>query len=198
MKKLIFALLLVTGLVFTGVAQTATATPTPTPEISTSAASDIKSARELLKQVVDKDTNGNNKTFADVLDKGIDLFASYASSIGSVLKSIAPEVYRIMVRQQYAVAISSIIYWLAIPMVLLWFPSAFRKFRYGAKASEYQNLYAYTDDDYEDVRVILSYIAYIGFGILAVAGAYQITEAITVLINPEYYAIKDMLNMIKN
>jgi hypothetical protein len=161
------------------------------PSATPSVASDIKSAREVLKSVVV--TNEGSKTFADVLDKGLDLFTVYATSLSDMLKKIAPEVFKIMVRQQYAEAIGSIFLWIFLPCLVFSFPFAFRRMMYG-KDSDAKIL---SSPDYEEFHVVISWaIITLGF-ILSMIGLLNISESVIILINPEYYAIKDMIEMIK-
>lgn len=189
----ILILLLSSVLFFTVNAFAQQESPSATPSV----ASDIKSAREVLKSVVV--TNEGSKTFADVLDKGLDLFTVYATSLSDMLKKIAPEVFKIMVRQQYAKAIGSIFLWTFLPCLVFSFPFAFRRMMYG-KGSDVKIL---SSPDYEgyynpdEFRVVMSWaIITLGF-ILSMVGLLNISQSVIILINPEYYAIKDMIEMIK-
>ena len=193
MKNAFIAIIFLVLLSFSVMAQSPSPTVNPSPDLT--AAQEIKSAREVLKQVVDKEDSGN-KTFADVLDKGIDLFASYATSMGEIVKKVAPEVWEIMIRQQYAIAIPDILYWLMLPFIFLISPFIHRRLFYG-KDSKVPILDTASSDESEVFRCIVAWVCFIVATLSVFIALHSITSDVAILLNPKYYAIKDMFNLIK-
>lgn len=144
------------------------------------------------------------KSVADVLDKGVDIMASYVSTVSNVLKSVAPEVWRIMIRQQYAKAASGIALWLILPVVIFSIPFVFRRLMHGKNSGKF--LLQVQDCDRPDssfdtspdqFRVFFSWAAFSAAFLTSVISVFAITYYVQVMINPEYYAIKDILEMVK-
>ncbi|HNC56705.1 MAG TPA: hypothetical protein PLP33_14765 [Leptospiraceae bacterium] len=188
-------------LLFTVVGYSQEVVPSPTPK-PVSAAEEVKSAKQVLSEVVDRSANGEKKTFSDVLDKGIDLFASYATTVGEMIKKIAPEVWRIMIKQQYAKGITGIAYWILVPLVPLSLVFGIRRFMHGKNSGKSflkleKGYESEESSQLEELRVTISWILLLIFFLTSLFSIYNITEYGQMLINPEYYAIKDMLEMVK-
>ncbi len=164
-------------------------------------AEQIQQAKKLLEQLVDEkkqSTTGTsstpqNKTMADVLDKGIDLFAGYVTSVSDMIQKIAPDVWRIMIRQQYAKAISGVILPLMLLLTILTYYRVAKKwFKLGPDDKMFD-----FEDDYTTGRTwFLGILPAFASVVCGVWFAISFSYAVLILINPEYYALKDLLNMI--
>ncbi len=164
-------------------------------------AEQVQQAKKFLEQLVEpkqQTTTGSNKTpesktMADVLDKGVDMFAGYVTSVSEMIKNIAPDVWRIMIRQQYAKAVSYVIqpfFFLLMVFVYHWF--AKRWFKISAE----DKLVDFSTDGLSwrtGFLSIIPMIAGLGCGIWFTLG---LSSAMQILINPEYYALKDLISMI--
>lgn len=137
------------------------------------------------------DTAGDNskKSFADIADKALDMVGRAVGSISATLQKVAPEVWRIMIRQQYAKAISEPIapaLWLVL--CIIWYKFTTKKWTPDVDGG---------DEDNAMFRVIITK------GLPTVGGAvaggfliFAIKTSVLLAMNPEYYAIKDLFTMI--
>lgn len=158
------------------------------------------------KQETKKETDAQQKkTFADVADKSLDLVKNLVISLSQTLEKVAPQIWRVMVKQQYARAIAdlslpwglfliTVIYTFIIKRIWRWKP-------------EYDNMPFTDNDDIPDmplptergVRGFFTVIIPFIFGfIFAIWGCVVLKNSMLLLINPEYYAIRDLLLMIMN
>ena len=126
------------------------------------------------------------KSMAEVADKVVDLGARAIAQAAGTVQKVAPEVWRIMIRQQYAKAAGL----LTVPggMFLLgvfaWFKTK--------KVRE-------QDDGDNDTRFMIGYA--LPLGLMSVFGLWflnRLADSIMYLFNPEYYAFRDLLIMILN
>ena len=117
------------------------------------------------------------------------------TSVSKTLESVAPQVWRIMIRQQYAKAIADLVLpWALFAMVILYWVIMNKKWVIPVKEGGY--------DRYEEERVARAILA---TGVPIVAGiaffcwgAYALANSIKYLVNPEYYAVRDLLIMLLN
>ncbi len=130
-----------------------------------------------------------HKTIGDVGDKALDMIGSAVASISETLEKIAPNVWRIMINQQYAKAIGGLIVpWGLLLLILLYWKII-------RKAWSPEGI----EDDSEDFWVrtwIVKIIPCILGFILAIWGCVRLSDSIMFLINPEYYAIRDLITML--
>lgn len=124
----------------------------------------------------------------EVAKKVLDTLAGFASSISQTLKEVAPEVWRIMIRQQYAEAASDIL------TVVICSVAAIFIYKEAKKAwTKSENAPYDSDDGWQ----ILSVVCYCATLILFIMAAFEAISAAKMLINPEYYAIKELMNLAK-
>ncbi len=193
-KFLLFVVLAIASVSVLG--QDANTAPQATPDPAK--AEQIKEAKRLLEQFVDPKApatadNPKGKTMGDVLDKGIDMFAGYVTSVSDMLQKIAPDVWRIMIRQQYAKAVTTPL----VPFLLLLMVLIYHKLARGWFKVDGETQLIDFSDDYETGRTwfltILPAFVAIVIGIWMILG---LSDAIRIVINPEYYALKDLIGMI--
>jgi hypothetical protein len=129
-------------------------------------------------------------TAAAVADKALDLAKAAVVNVSDVVKKTAPEVWRIMVKQQCADAVSSLclvaffffiggLYTITINKV--W------------KLDEHYSRY-----EEENHFIYCKIIPIVYFVLVSVIGSHVAALSIQQIINPEYYAIKDMLAIALN
>lgn len=164
-------------------------------------AEQVQQAKKFLEQLVEQPkqtTTGTsstpqNKTVADVLDKGIDLFAGYVTSVSDMIQKIAPDVWRIMIRQQYAKAFAGLL----VPFGMLFIGLLYHKLsKKWFKLGPEDKLLNFEDDDSSGRSVFVTIIPTIWCIIFGIWFANRLADAVQILINPEYYALKDLLSMI--
>lgn len=129
------------------------------------------------------------KTAADVADRAIDLFGGMIGTLSENLKKIAPEVWRIMILQQYSKAVKDVIFHaiLLITSVIILF--------YLKKNIKIKDYSTYSDD--RTFVIIFTRIApMISIIVFSICLAVSVSNSVAYLINPEYYAIKDMLELV--
>lgn len=134
------------------------------------------------------------KNFADVADKALDLMTRAVTTVAQNLEKVAPWVWQIMIRQQYANAFAKLIvpwglflsvFMLTIVLRKTWKPD-------GEKGK-------FADSDEQTLAIwIRLVVPVILLFIIAWWGFVRLSDSIQLLINPEYYAIRDLLRMILN
>jgi hypothetical protein len=130
-----------------------------------------------------------HKTIGDVGDKALDMVGKAVASISATLEKVAPHVWKIMIKQQYAKAIGGLIVpWGLLFLVLLYW-QVIRK--------------AWKTDSIEDdsgeywarmwfVRIIPGIAGFI----ITIVALVALSNSIMILVNPEYYAVKDIISML--
>jgi phosphate/sulfate permease len=137
-------------------------------------------------------------------DKTVDLIKDVGGDIKVALSELAKglgiaaeHVYTVMVKQQIVYGILKTLPWVAFPILLLIFAIIFQKTVYKnvmAKAKEE----LYDDDDPRPIFVILIlFIAWAATTLLFLMAPFKIANTLGYLINPEYYAIKDIVEFVK-
>lgn len=127
------------------------------------------------------------KDMAEVADKALDLVNGLVASVSETLQRVAPEVWRIMIRQQYAKAIADLI----VPWSLLMLAIVY----YVILKKKWVGETRYTDS--ETARLIFAKIVPMAGGVIfGIWGVVALSNSIKYLINPEYYAVRDMLLML--
>lgn len=157
----------------------------PAPADSSKPAAPPKSMSEVASKAVDMMGSGANKV--------VDMIGSAVGTLSTNLSKIAPQVWRIMIIQQYAKAANELI----VPILLLVLTGVVaivlrKNFPPPPAWTE-----RWTDADSLRLwlRTIIPTLFLCWFGVWFVVG---MSEAVRYLINPEYYAIKDILMLITN
>ncbi len=128
------------------------------------------------------------KTMADVADKALNMVGGLVASVSETLQKVAPEIWKIMIRQQYAKAIGDLI----LPIVLLLMCVA-----YWAIIKRGWVKDPHACEDARIWRVVMVTGVPIFFGIIfTIWTAVSLSDSIKYLINPEYYAVRDLLLML--
>jgi hypothetical protein len=134
----------------------------------------------------------NHKTMGDVADKALDISTKYIGQVASVLEKAAPHVYKVMIRQQIARAIGNVIGPIVLLLALLMVVSILR---HVWKEPARDRLGELTDEGSFRVAATLV-VPIIAAVILCIVLAIQLSDSVMYLINPEYYAIKDLVAML--
>ncbi len=133
------------------------------------------------------------KTPAEVADKALTILSGYIGTAAKTMEKVAPEVWRVMIRQQYAKAIAapffafSIICFTAIYTVVMkrWWKIEPKDKE--AETTEYCWWFVMTN--------VLPFLLVMIFGIRT---AWCLSYSTQILINPEYYAFSDLLQLLLN
>lgn len=145
-------------------------------------------------KAADKPTN-----VPQVLDKALDMVGNAVGSIAGLVQKVAPEVWEIMVRQQYAAALSMLLG----PFSFLFITATYAVITkwYWKKGEGYDEAGYFTSEapTEKGFRALLTTLlpgimAIIFSGVLA----DRIGDAVPMLINPKYYAVRDLLQMLLN
>lgn len=132
------------------------------------------------------------KTMADVADKAVTMAGQAIASIAANVQKVAPEVWRIMLLQQVVKGVKGII----IPVGILILLQVYIFFvnRYWWKAPEAPKT---EPDDTHTWRIIITRVVPIMFSFgFAIWCFVALADAAGYLINPEFYAIQDLLRII--
>jgi hypothetical protein len=198
MNRILFVLVL--ALSSAALAQDAT----PAPSSSAGLTPDqVQFIRENLKGISDvmgvQQGTGNKgqnaaptdqKSMADVADKALNLMSGLVVKVAGTLEKIAPKFWMIMVRQQYAKALADTIVpcSLAAFFLVIW---VLLKQRLGWPDIEKEH---WRDEDWAKLwlGVVIPGLAFL---ITFWVSMSSVSSAAKYVINPEYYAVRDILMM---
>ncbi len=134
------------------------------------------------------------KSMADVAEKAIDMTAQAVATIASTIQKIAPDIWRIMLKQQYVKGIAGLI----VPFGLL-----FLLFLYGKRVAPKcfpvptEENCIQEDSDEKWTRIWFANILPVGLAfVFGLWGICRLSDCLGYLINPEFYAIQDLLRTI--
>lgn len=133
------------------------------------------------------------RNMAEVADKVVDLGARAIAQAAGTVQKVAPEVWRIMIRQQYAKAAG-----LLVVPAGLFLLSAFAWFKTGPLRVRLASPQSFAGDG-DAWAIFGGYVAPIA-GLLAFSIWFlnRFADSVLFLFNPEYYAFRDLLIMILN
>lgn len=128
------------------------------------------------------------KTMAEVSDRALGLLEKSVSTVAAGVEKGAPQVWRVAIRQQYAKAIALLIAplgWFLAMLVLV--VIVFRKARGWIYSSD-----AWQDPGAFIVLLLLLAPVAISGGILL----DRLTSSVLYLVNPEWYALRDLVQLL--
>jgi hypothetical protein len=135
------------------------------------------------------------RTAVDVADKALDMFGGLVVSISSAMQKAAPEVWRIMIRQQYAKAIADLTTpWMLLMMTLIYWNVIGKKYRKGYLERSQKSY----DSDADVANGFNIGLPLIAGGIFCIWGIIAFSASAKYLINPEFYAVRDILVLLIN
>lgn len=135
-----------------------------------------------------------NPTLAKVADKALDMASGLLASIATTLQKTAPETWRIMIRQQYAKAVGDLIVpWMLFSVGLfgVWFLN--KKFKHSISGC-----CVYNCDDCAWKSVLGIAVPWLFLSIGLLWGANRLADSLKYLVNPEFYAIRDLVLLVLN
>lgn len=142
----------------------------------------------------------SHKTVGDAMDKGLNMVKGFVVTLSSTLEKIAPRVWTVMVRQQYAKGIGLIVVpWGLLITLLIYISILKRLWRAPASKEELEDSMVSLDPEILDFvprRWFVIYLPFVLGFFFTVWGVVNLRDAVLYFINPEYYAIKDLLEMI--
>lgn len=164
---------------------------------------DIQVLKEILslfkegKEVNQTQTGTKSKpTTQEIVDKylgkAFDVVGIYASKAEGIIKKAAPELWAILVRQQYAEAFAKLaIPWFLALVLVIYMLAAGKWWRPETNT----NPKIKTDEEnakYWCVGVLPTFVLLV----IAVVGVFFTVSAIKVFVNPQFYAIKTLIEFI--
>ena len=208
----LFAMAVMFGLVCSVSAQTAKSAPAKAEtSLNEEDRQMLRDATQLLRDYFDEkkqkemtESKGSKKKqeakeeakqtdMADVADKALGLLEKYIGKAEQAFKSVAPEVWRVMIKQQYANAVSGVLMPSALIMLLAIYVLVIKTlWKELPKA----------DTDYDTnwwARFwLIRMLPFVLFIILGIFFSFDLASSIKMLINPEYYAFRDLLQIVLN
>lgn len=133
-----------------------------------------------------------HKTVGDVMDKAIDKVSDVVGAMADAIQKVAPEVWKIMLKQQYAKALGNVIPPIGIAIVLWIASRSFKSWR--ARIIQVNG----TNKDEYGWACGFYYGSLILISISSIVAVCIFAASIKYLINPEFYAIQDLLRLILN
>lgn len=134
------------------------------------------------------------KTVGDAANKAVDAVINLTGQVAAGVQKIAPDIWRIMIRQQYAKAASYILlpWGLFVSIMLVAFFIS-KKWKDPGGAA-LKNIDDFTERGWRRA------VVYVGPTVLCIIvgiwGLNRFSDSIQILINPEYYAIRDLITML--
>lgn len=186
MKKFLFCLLFAISIVTPSFAQEPAKT-----QINIDDVRQLSEQVNALKAIVSDDPKPEpSKTMGDVADKALDMLGGAVGTVAETLKKIGPEVWRIMIIQQYANAAQMLAgpFFALIASIIVFF--AARKSL--VITDDEKHYYA---SDWRSFKLFLKGATWAAPCLCALICAINFSEAIAMFINPEYYALKDLLGL---
>lgn len=138
--------------------------------------------------------SSDHKSMGDVMDRALTMADSAITQVAQSLQAVAPDILRIFVRQQYAAAFSE--FFLSGMIIVI--PLLFRRgllrtiTTEGGMVKEIE----WAKDDQAMTRLIVSIVCYLLAAFCALGSVTFLATAIAQLINPEYYAIRDLVHTV--
>jgi hypothetical protein len=142
------------------------------------------------------------KTMADVADKALDISTKYIGQAASIIEKAAPRVWAIMIRQQYAKAIGNTLapfLWIIMIIAVTAVARHFWHFQVDPPPHNCRvdRCVGCTGDEEQTAQIIVTLIIPIAATIIAGGFfIYSLAESSMYLVNPEYYAIKDLVQIL--
>lgn len=198
---ILFALLTLSSVWVTNAQDTTQAPNTATPPLS---AEDAAKLRQQLNQLgvvfgVDKPAAPvkegeapKQKNMAEVADRALSMVSGMIASVSQTVEKAAPQVWRIMIMQQYAKALGDIM----TPFLLCLLVVGYYQFA-KKKIGQADWSKSWYDSDWAKFWFSLAFPVIFGlwFGIWL---SVSLSDSVKYLINPEYYAVRDILIMVMN
>jgi hypothetical protein len=135
------------------------------------------------------------KSMADVADRVVDLGARAVAQAAGTVQKVAPEVWRIMIRQQYAKAAGLLVVPGGMTLVFLfvWFKTAPLRIRL-KEANANERIVNNAGE-----HIFGGYFAPLaGLGFFGIWFLNRLSDSVLYLFNPEYHAFRDLLIMVLN
>lgn len=161
--------------------------------------SDIKALGEMFgveqAPVPAKAADGSapqKKTVAEVADKALDMASGLVAKVAAAVGKVSPEIWRVMIKQQYAKAIADLVVPWSLFFTVLLVACLLRK-----RAGQLPTIRDASDDDMT-VYFLFIILPTAVCLICLVCGLNCLSDSIKYLVNPEYYAVRDILQMLLN
>lgn len=190
------ALALILCLLTGGVAQAQGASVTATAGMSQE---DTKKLSESLSRLADAMNGAQQKrqatgtqagmSMAEVADKALEMAGTAIAQTVEQLENVAPTVWRVMVRQQYAKAIGDLIPAWGLCLLFLIATTTLRSKQKKDWETEGWN----QSNDEEGVHGAILVIGGLLMVLSGTFGIYALADSVKYFVNPEFYALKDLI-----
>jgi hypothetical protein len=139
----------------------------------------------------------DHKTVGDVADKALDMFSGVVASIATNIQNIAPHLWRIMIIQQYTKAVGDLVIPFGLLIIAISYLVIIRKmWKPCDEDTKWERKYTTYSDTFTAQIIFRTIIPTIAVIICGVVFMFYLSDSIKYLINPEYYAVKDILTMV--
>lgn len=114
-----------------------------------------------------------------------DAIVHLSGMIENTIKTIAPQVWEIYLRQQY------ITFWTAMAWIVLSIPLSILCFKYAKKLGKE------AEDERGDGKIIASVLLYCTLGFIILVSVLSFFANVGIIFNPEYYVIQELMRAVK-
>lgn len=133
-----------------------------------------------------------DKSLADVLDNTINQLSNGIQALGNSIAKVAPDAWKVLVHQQKMLAIQSIMYGALLFIGITIFGFVYKKFVYNSFVKLIQK-----DKDFVVGQGVCSFIFTVCTIISLINSAIFFSDGFVRYNSAEYYAAKDVLNLVK-
>ncbi len=144
-------------------------------------------------QKTEQNENAASPTMAKVADKALDMASGLISSVAATVEKAAPKVWSIMIRQQYAKAFGN--------LLLPWGLFLGTLVAFILTKKRWKNCCEHFDGECSRCIAHLIFKTIVPILALVITGIYgcvALSDSIMYLVNPDFYAIRDLLLMLLN
>ncbi len=157
-----------------------------------------------VQQTLDQQVAGGDghKTVGDVMDKGLDMFKNAIVFVAGKIEQVAPQLWRVLLVQQYVKGVQIILP--PLGFLLLIFVSRKTLLKWWPKDADDDNPEATpwgTDTPLTRKGTRGLFIVALPIFLFIVGGVWlyqSLTEATGYFVNPYYYALKDLVLLVRN
>lgn len=142
--------------------------------------------------VKEGETAPPQKNMAEVADRALSMVSGMIASVSQTVEKAAPEVWRIMILQQYAKALGTMLTPLLMCILVIGYYQ-FAKRKIGQ--ADWKEPWGETEWSQFWLSLAVPVFFGVWFGIWFCSA---LSSSVTFLINPEYYAVRDILIMVMN
>lgn len=158
----------------------------------------ITSPEPVVVEKKEKTDTVATKTLAEVSDKALDMIGNTIAQIAEQIQKVAPKIWEVMVKQQYAKAIAGLVTPFLVFFITLFAAILTRKSWKLDEVDEKDDIFSkdtiFTERGFR--AFVTFFIPLIVCTFAALSFSSSLSDSVLYLINPEYYAVRDLVKLL--